>query len=429
MESNVLQKKIVMLLLFLLPFHYLLFSVLLKKYVFLTLYRDFLILFLFLLQILSNKKMKITTWKTCAFVFVLFIIGCIFVSIDFKNALTIARVYIAPIILLGCTMSIRFSEKDILTIQKINMFDSIVVSLYGVIQAYFLGADYLKKLGYGKTATGELGASLYLSSYLGNAMGHRIQRVISSFSAANMCAFYLCCVLIFTFLYNRVFQVNKKTRILNIGILGVTIILTFSRSCWLALIIVVLYDLYKRKKINKRVIKYFFLLSIPFILVLLLAKNTIVVKGIIHIVESSFSGSDTSLISHVTSVNNAFSTIKNHPWGLGLGINGPRALVYGYNNLVESSYLLMCFEIGIIGALIYFGIYGSLMLDKRSNNYGRKILIIFILVSFINIPYVQEYESMSIFAIIYGCMDFIEKGNRYEGNSAVSSSIPFYSRK
>lgn len=422
MNIESVQKRIIMLLLGILPYHYFLFSVLFKRIGFLTIYRDLLIVVLLVLSVIKYTfgSKKISLKQNYMPIIVLVIFGVfIFKSQNLVQALTISRVYFGPIVLLMCTMALNFTEKEMGIIRKINLTNAIVICIYGVFQAYCLGADYLIKLGYGKGDSDELGASLYLSNSSGSILGRSIQRVISTFSAANMCAFYLCCILIFLYFYNedRFFPIcsNNKKKIIQLVIISITILLTFSRSCWLGLGVAYLFHLYKRKKLSFKTIKYVLLIIALFVVAMVVARDNPLVKGISHIILSSFSGSDTSIMSHAESIESALVTINDNPFGVGLGKSGPRAVEYGDINLVESSYLLMCFEIGIVGSILYFFIFLRIFIKNQAKNYGQCILILFALICFINIPYIQEYECMAVFAILIGCMNSNKKGRR-KGN-------------
>ena len=142
-----------MLLLGILPYHYFLFSVLFKRIGFLTIYRDLLIVVLLVLSVIKYTfgSKKISLKQNYMPIIVLVIFGVfIFKSQNLVQALTISRVYFGPIVLLMCTMAINFTEKEMGIIRKINLTNAIVICIYGVFQAYCLGADYLIKLGYGK---------------------------------------------------------------------------------------------------------------------------------------------------------------------------------------------------------------------------------------------------------------------------------------
>lgn len=401
MNVDKTQKTLINILLIILPYHYLVFSILLSKFSFLTVYRDIIILVILVLDLYKTRlKEKKFDLFLLMLILILFIYAC--ESDIFPNSFTILRVYIAPIALLFSCSHMEYNDVDLKKILKICVINGIIISIYGIFQAYILGANYLIKLGYPTNwYGGTLSASLYLSNYGSSSIGRGIQRVISTFSAANMCCFYLSCILIFVTQLYRLKKDWIETKIYNffVIIVSLAIILTFSRSCWLGLIVFILYIISKLKKVKRNHIIYVLVASVVFLFLLVFAGNVRIVQGIIHIIESSFSGKDTSVLSHASTIENAIEIIKSNFWGLGLGKSGPRAINYGFNNLVESSYLLMCFELGIPGSVLYFLMY-ILLLIKKNTNVITRLLLLFVMIGFFNIPYIQEYECMAIFVIL-----------------------------
>ena len=220
--------------------------------------------------------------------------------------------------------------------------------------------------------------------------------------------------------FSRLLNLRVNFQKILLIIIAITIFLTFSRSSWLAMVIVTAIYVLQGKKVKcHSFIRIICLIAIMIVVILildLLGIKTISI-AISHIIKSTFSGTDTSIISHSNSLSSALNLISKNWLGLGLGLNGPRALNFGNSNLVESSYLLMVFEYGIPGMILYFANYINILVRSiKCFGFKRNIellLSLFILIAFINIPYVQEYECMTIYFVLivigrrmneYNCM-------------------------
>lgn len=393
------------------PFHYLLFAIILSDIPFLKLWRDIIIIVIYLLNFTIGKRIRIKfdTSTVIDCLFFVYTLLYIFGARYFKQAANIARVYLLPIFLFHAIRNIDFKEWEINEIFKIFYVNTIIICFYGLFQAFILRDNYLIALGYQTAEDGRLGAEFYLSNYGNSMIGRNIQRVISSFSSANSCGYYLCIIFIIFLFYRDRIGVSKNKYGLFMMLIGITIVLTFSRSSWLGIAIALI--IYAGKQIKRFMIeqKNMIILGLGMVIIVIIASSSLK-KALVHIIFSSLSGKDTSVMSHYSTINRAFEIIKNNPWGLGLGENGPRALNYGPSNLVESSILLMVFEFGIVGALIYFFNYINIafnaMIHKRDKNKSRFILCLtsFVLIAFLNIPYIQEIECTSMFFILSGMM-------------------------
>lgn len=407
MDIRKLQIRLLNLLLFFLPFHYVIFAVLLADISVLKLWRDALMLLIIALEVVRSGGVKKDSALVVDLIFVIITVLFAILAPSLSKALNIARVYLLPILTFHAVKNICMDRQEFQSLLKTIMVSVTICCLYGLVQAYILGADFLVKLGYSNT-NGVLSHTYYLSNYNGSAIGRSVQRVVSTFSAPNICAFYLCCVLILFLSVKKYLSMRPIVYYSFVFLVLITIVLTFSRSCWLALFISVLL-------VNIRQLWAFIRKGwVP--IVLALAAVVIVLIGseslrnaLIHIINSSFSGSDTSVNNHFSTIYKAIDLVTANFWGLGLGENGPRAINYGAANLVESSYFLMMFEYGIIFGIVYFFDYlfmgWKALVRWRSTRPLSSLtacLVIFALVAYFNIPFVQEIECTGLILIILG---------------------------
>lgn len=406
MSIRRIQIKLIELLVLLLPYHYLVFAVILREFPILKLWRDIVMIVVVLLDV-PKCKFKLNSSVVVDFIFTLITIIYIFNSPNIIQAIQIARVYILPMFLFHVVQNLEIYEIEIKGLLQKIYTNTIILCVYGLFQALVLGESFLIRLGYGSDQT-ELGSQFYLSNYSGHILEQSIQRVVSTFSSANICSFYFCIIfIVFMFVKNQL-DISKRKYNCFMILVGVTIVFSFSRSSWLALGISII--IFARKEIVKLISKMRTTVIVCCILIIgIFVLVPSIRNSIIHVIMASFSGSDTSIISHFMTINNAKDLIRNNPFGLGLGQNGPRALNYGASNLVESSIYLMVFEYGIIGALVYFYDYiyiffVSLSKRKCDENMAELniCIVVFVLIAFINIPYVQEIECTAMFYIMSG---------------------------
>lgn len=418
MRIRKMQIFLLKLFLLLLPYHYMIFAILLKDIPILKLWRDAVIIVMFLLGMIKKGKIKVNSVFVINIVLIFLNVIYVVIAPNKFQAINITRVYLLPILLFNCVRELHLNKNELQRIAKLVMYNTIILCLYGMFQAYILGASFLIELGYETNSKGNLPSSFYLSNYKGSAIGRGVQRVVSTFSAANICAFYMSIIFI-VFLYAKKYlKIKDITYFLFMILVFATIVLTFSRSSWLAIAIALIVSG------GKQIYKFIKEFKIPVVLAILVILGVVLWfdslrNALIHVFVSSASGSDTSMLSHYSTINKAIELIKENPFGLGLGINGPRALNYGESNTVESAILLMVFEYGIIGAGLYFYNYVYIGLKSylcKSN--GRSLanlnicLVLFTIIAFINIPYVQEMECTSLFFICTGLVfDALMKKN------------------
>lgn len=396
MSRRKLQVKLLELLIIFIPYHYLIFGVLLSDIPIVKLWRDLVIILICLLGVSKKEIGKIDKYIFFHMIFIIIGVFYVFVSPYKEQAMNIFRVYVLPLILFDTVRRMDITAQEFKIIFKKIYINTIILCVYGIIQAYILGDSFLIKIGYFVNESGRLNDSYYLSGYGNIFFGRSIQRIVSTFSSANIFGFYLGLVFVISIFLRNYFTVSKKKYVMFVFLVGITLLLTFSRSTWLALVISLVFSARRQVSIFiKKQYKSVILLTV--LTIVLVAINHKIQQALLHIFISSFSGTDTSMVSHYQTLDEAFKLIYEKPWGLGLGINGPRALNYGSANLVESSILLIIFEFGILGAVIYFFDLLLLFFDFLicSKNFYSKLgmsILLFVIIDYLNIPYVQELE-------------------------------------
>ncbi len=236
----------------------------------------------------------------------------------------------------------------------------VLVALFGFIQIYFLPADYLMRFGYTWLPWVPNGP---LQAYQG--LGNLV-RIISTFSGAIQLGPYLAILI----LLSISLLIFIKSKIIKIFLVFFSIFClfplyhTFTRSAWLgltvSLFILILILLQKSfKKIstsNKRII------SVVLIVVFLAG----LILGVSFLLKSAVPGGATyfdelvlhraSTSEHLASITESLRTIKNNPFGSGLGTSGLVTLRFGHRSLSENWYLQIALEMGVLGLGIFIAI-------------------------------------------------------------------------
>ena len=262
-------------------------------------------------------------------------------------------------------------------------------------------------IGYG-VQSGRLANSFYISG-LGD-----FQRVTATFQSPNIYGFYIGIFIIISIInYSNIKSfinhINVKVLIMIIGIL-----LSFSRSSWIALLFSMV--LISSKNIKpKSIIKS--AIYILLICIILIIGDRILLHGQVFnnfsiYIQRTLTLQDTSLVGHIESLIESVDVLEKNLMGTGLGNNGPKALIFNKQPyLTESSYFLMLYEFGVFGGMIYFSIYISKLLIYILKNRNEIIcksqiaLIIYTLVIFISLPNVQEIEPLMFIFLLVSLLD------------------------
>lgn len=326
------------------------------------------------------------------------------------QAVYIGRIYLMPILLIPVVKTMELSKAYLRKLLILVMANTAILSLWGIVQFLLLGDDFLMKIGY---PTNDRWGPVQLADGFYIAKLGDFQRLVSTFAAPNTCGLYLAIVLVVTlFLYKKL-EINKLFSYAVMGITAAALLFTFSRTSWIAAgVALFLYALYEIKWTKKKVAM---IAKLGGALVLVVAIvdgifNTFdVTIAFIHLIVSTLNGSDSSVIGHLDSAIESLFIVGEHPWGLGMGENGPRAEMFMKEpNLTESAYFLMIYEVGLFGAMVYFSGFLIAMLDnfkqfKRYKNIATLFVsaaVLVVLTAFLSLPYVQDFEILVYIFII-----------------------------
>lgn len=422
-----IQKYLLLSLLIILPYHYLVICVLLQNIGILKIWKELIIFVIFIIalykEFLRKKIFKFNRTDKLIIVFlIILILNILFGRSKIIEGISAARVYFFPLMLFYSICRCSLNKNEIYFGLKCISVNAALISIYAVLQAQILGDEFLIKLGYPLNEIYDyprLTNSLYLSG-LG-----RFQRATGTFVSPNTFGLYLVIVFTLLFYLYKEFNMNYKKVFVLLSCIFLGIIFSFSRSSWLTLICgIIPYFIFKitwTKKFICNLIKTIIVISIIVFILDGIILNFTLFNTISHLIISTLTFSDTSINGHINSLVDSFKVLDGK-WikGLGLGLNGPRGLNFtSYATLTESSYFLIIFEVGLIGFISYYSIYISILFDyvkkyikdcKISFLLGITI-VLEILISYLFLPNVQEFEILVYFFSLTACfyLNFYKK--------------------
>lgn len=394
-----------LILLILMPLHYVLFSLILGELKLLSLWRDGLIALLFLYGF-QRKAFRIGRYERWILIAIDIIMLYAIFFLD-TVSLNMARTYIMPMLIFFYVKNERFSLKESRQIVKVIWMMAVIESVYGIYQAFVLGSQFLIDLGY-SSIEGRLASS---SFYIAGNWDQ--QRVCGTFVSPNNCGAYLAMSVIILvtlrdFVRSKKWIYYSGIMVIMLGLLG-----TLSRSAWAGCLAgIVLFD--GNDKDKKKKLLRLILTSVTLLCVGLVADHYIFKGRIFSIVLHHVANTldrEPSFNAHIRDIYKPALNVIRHPFGLGFGKNGSfvlRSVPAGKVNLVESSIYVICYDIGAIGAIVYFMPYlkaiasrGKTLSDdvcvRCAAKIGACVLIIYLL-----LPSVQAYEQPFAFFVFLG---------------------------
>lgn len=393
--------KILQVLCILMPLHQYVCVLLLKNTQIDNLWRDALIL-IAVLCIFLKKGLSCRFDKNGFLIASLVIVFACFAAVSYLTAgypatFNVVRTYTVPMLVYFIVINSNADSRQWHKLINIIIIEFAIEGYYCFIQAFLLGTPFALRLGYGDSA-GRLDSSFYISGFYGNL------RAFGTFAYPNTCGSLLALFLSYYLLSD--FKLHDSTPKQVFIVLGMAIglLATFSRSSIFGLLIsLFVCELFKKKE-KRRIIQSSSLLKV--ILVVFVAIIGVLIANYItggllgsmvgDFARRTLSGNDSSASKHAQDIFKPLTLVLQNPIGLGFGNNGSMALEYSSSaNLVESSFWLMCYEVGPLFALAYFVPYFRVILSRRS--YGPKLIgftagIITLICTFFVLPNVQSFE-------------------------------------
>ena len=406
MSDNKINRIIAELIIILLAINYMAVEIILKSNFVLSCLRDIL---LASLLILTVRKIKVTISKPfyCVIIFMILAALALYYTNSLATGIIAIRRYYFPILFLFCISNIDIDNNNHYIICFMVKLLALL-SAWGIFQADILGDSFLRKIGYPLVYSYAYGRDmLYNSFYFGN-LG--IQRVVSTFSSSNIYGLCSGIVLIASIILYEYINIKCKNILIILILAGY--ILSFSRSNFLALLVIFL--VYLRKYIPHKKIVYFSITVLIIALIIwgIIQGNSGVLYKISTWIVNTFAGRESSSAARSGIWKAAFMESVKHPLGLGYGhvgalANSDLATSQVYSS--ENSYLTIALDMGWLGTFLYIFFLASLvkilirysiMFNNKSDYYGNRLcvcgytILIYLSIVMLFSNHIQDMETI-----------------------------------
>lgn len=289
-------------------------------------------------------------------------------------------------VLIGYSIALLFPEKNArIFFAKLLIAVSAAICLIGLAQ-WLLPKDFMAHFGY------SLDRGVKPNFFIDDKPD--FPRIMSTIRDPNsLGAFLLLPSTLITIALVKFWHTPKRTLLGGLLLLhGLAIMLTFSRSAWLGLIVVE--SLALVYVFRRQIIHYLKKLIIPIILLVVvlgglafMAKDTYFFQNVILHADESTEMADPNEL-RVMLGKRGIEGIKDDPEGHGPGTAGLVSTRLPDGLLTENYFLQIAFEIGVVGFLLFvlfLGYLVKLLWVRREDMVVQAILISFVGLCFVNL--------------------------------------------
>lgn len=388
--------------------HYMFITIILNDNLLVKFWKETVIIILLLdtmsLRVVKKSKMGFyIDYSGIAFLFfIVSLLGASIIMTDtFIKSIFIVRLYIIPILVYYIAKNNSIFTKTVVSkIVKFSLAFYSIIALWGIFQALVLGDDFLINLGYPLKYAGRLRDSYYFGGF------GDFQRVVSTFANTNVFGAVMG-ILIVVVVFNPTLVEKLRGKKYCLFILILAFVLTFSRSNWLSMILIICISNLKNRKLLKNIL--LLLLLFTFIILIYNQISGVNIFAMFQdYVMNTITMKDSSAAGRSGIWKEAFLAFINSPFGIGLGNVGmASANLSGEMKVVgESSYFAILLDTGIQGALSYFialvcNFYATIKYkynNNCANNYLKtvKYIIIYLMIMFLFSNHIYDLEIMII---------------------------------
>lgn len=339
-------------LLFLFPFHSLLFKVLEVQtglpggvLGLLSMWKEYVLIVLVIRSAMVGNLRSITLLDLAIVGFLGFSFVYIFVSGSLAMGAYGFRSMLEPFLFYFLARMLPMQQRALGKLLKWLFIGAMIISVFGLIQAHVLGEPFLWKY---KTMSGILSSSH--TAWIG---GDIVVRASSTFTSPNSLGMYLSILLLIGLGVVSYSRMGLLTIFAAASVLVGGLLITLSRSSWLAFAtgFMALFALrYKVKSAIVIGVSALTLVMIPALIWLQIPQRIV----------DTLKLDDPSAAGKLPSILNGLAFVAEHPFGIGLGMAGPRSLRFLEEMQAHSEnyYVLMAMEIGVIGLALYLLLLG-----------------------------------------------------------------------
>ena len=388
-----LQKPLIAALVALMPFHTLLFH-LIPLGDGLRLWRDVLLFGLVGLNLVRAGRQAVTT--TTILIALAWVAGGFHALMFHDRGMDIGvwgnvyRVYFMPFLAAGLMLCCPEDYVFRRMLCRIYVWSAVAVSAFGIVQMFLIGNAYLNLIGVGWGSV---------------RLADGFQRNIGVFESANVMGIYVVFALILTMYDPKL--IRRKAPI--VLFLAISLLLTFSVSSLLAILLAVAYKEFivdKGARFAGRGLKSAGIAAAGIALFLLIdrivLRGTIAQRVMERVVEILTAitqydpESKSSAAIHLRSLIEPIGVLAGKPWGIGFATNTFMTwdkVGYQLTGAVESSVFTILYDLGILAGILYLLPYLKAAFGTRGGRGGiSSLMAVALLVSFVFLPLVQNYE-------------------------------------
>lgn len=413
MEKKRIQST-VQVLLVLLMVNYMIGTVLLRDFFAFKYLRE-LIVFGLLFVLLLRNRLYLLRADIWAVLFLVIGAAAILGSTSVGAGVQAYRRYIFPLALFLVVRNMN-AVSDFSKFSRFWLYFIFILSAWGIFQADILGDGILRKMGYPLVYSYYYQRDMLYDSFYFGGLG--IQRVVSTLSSSNIFGLVAGVSLIFFIVFYKRLEVKGKN--LMIVVVAMAYLLSFSRSNFLAMLVVVLLWAWKFVPYKRQLC-----IAGGFMLLLFLAvgiyqgDNGLLYK-LANWVHQTFTLQDSSAAGRSGIWQTALQAVIAHPLGIGYGHVGGLADMSNPLNEVysaENSYLTIALDTGWLGLLCYlifwFLLIGLLRANARQfkkagDDFGYRLstcgytVLIYLMIVMLFSNHIQDMEVISLVYVLVG---------------------------
>jgi O-antigen ligase len=383
----------------LMPFHAFLtvwFSSVVGHYTALRLWKEVLLLGLIGVSIyllLSDKKLRSTFlksklhWLIGAYISVICIWGGIaYVAHGVTlKALSYGLIVDTRFLLFFLAVSVIVAAKPKVfeNWPKLIFIPAGVVVLIGLLQYFVFSYDILKHFGYNDATIFPYATINHNVNYI---------RIMSTLRGANPLGAYLLVIL--SLLGASWLKVRAHWKLVLGAVSLLVLILTFSRSAWIGLVIATLvltwFSLKSEKSKRVAGISAAVCAVFAIVIALVLHDNSAFQNTFFHTSDHS-TIKTSSNEGHVSALKNGLKDVGQAPWGHGTGTAGPASVYnseHGTTKISENFFVQIAQEVGIVGLALFLAIQayvGRELWRRRADPLALGLLAALVGLSFVNL--------------------------------------------
>jgi O-antigen ligase len=292
---------------------------------------------------------------------------------------------------------VKFSED---TLTKLILWPAYVVAILAVLQEFVIPLGWWGAIGYGESTIRPL-------QLVDPAV--KSIRAFATLGGPNQMGAYL---ILPTLLGAATFIKTKQIQYGAGAVLTLSgVVFSFSRSAWLglataALVAIVVF--------GNRLIRFattFLVVAAIIVLITISAtlparlQNTQLQYFLLHGRYSQTQEIEGSDSGRITALNTAVQSVKDHPWGNGLGTAGPASFRSTQPVITENWYLQVAIEIGILGVVLFLLFFGVNIFELiRSKDLFWQVLGASICGLFVTNLFLHAWADSTLGIIIFSLM-------------------------